>query len=181
MRINQIALGSLLTLVLISLLAACGATSSTPPRPLPTVQSGTVAVSTPGTGPIILLTPTSERGGTASKQMITLADRILILQQVSQKPGADASSTAISITIIITDTSSGFIQNKATFYELVSAEGDAFGTQSSVTPEFYGAIASRQTRSGTIIFQVPTGAAQGLQLLYRPEVPKETVLMPLNE
>jgi Domain of unknown function (DUF4352) len=181
MHFKHITNSVILMTALVLLLAACGGgdTSSTP-APSPTIQSGTVTVSTPGTAPIVVLTPTSQ-GGSISKQSITLADRTLTMEQVSQKPGADASSTAVSITITITDTSSAAIQNKSTFYQLVGAEGDAFGTQSSVTPGFYGSITSRQTRGGTITFQVPTGAAQHLQLLYRPEVATETVLVPLNK
>ncbi len=181
MHFKHITISVILMAALLLLLAACGGgdTSSTP-VPSPTVQSGTVAVSTPGTAPIVVLTPTSQ-GGSISKQTITLADRTLTLGQISQKPGADASSTAVSISITITDNSAAAIQNKSTFYQLVGAEGDAFGIQSSVTPGFYGSIASRQTRSGTVTFQVPTGAAQRLQLLYRPEVATETVLVPLNK
>jgi Domain of unknown function (DUF4352) len=169
-----------LLLILLLLVAACGEANNTP-APSPTVQSGTVGVSTQGTGPIVLLTPTSAPGGSVSQQAITLADRTLTLVQVSRAPGADASSTAVSLTITITNTASASIQNNSTFYQLIDAEGDVFGTQSSVTPGFYGAIASHQSRRGTITFQVPTGAAQSLQLLYRPETATETVLVPLNK
>ena len=181
MHFKHIAISVVLMAALLLLLAACGGgDTNSPPAPSPAIQSGTVVASTPGTAPIVVLTPTSQ-GGSISKQTITLADRTLTLEHASQKPGADASSTAISVTITITDTSSAAIQNKSSFYQLIGAEGDAFGTQSSVTPRFYGSIAARQTRSGTITFQVPTGAAQRLQLLYRPEVATETVLVPLNK
>ena len=181
MRIKRIGVGILFTAGLLLLLSACGDTGATPPPPQPTVQSGTVAASTPGTAPIVVLTPTPEQGGAVSKQTIRLADRTLTLQQVSQQPGVDASSRGVSITITITNTSAASIQNKSTFYQLVGAEGDAFGSQSSVTSGFYGPIPVRQNRSGTITFQVPIGAAASLQLLYRPEIATETVLVPLNK
>jgi len=181
MHFKHITISVILLAALLLLLAACGGgNTSNTAAPSPTIQSGTVAASTPGTAPIVVLTPTSQ-GGSISKQTVSLADRTLTLEQVNQKPGADTSSTAVSITITITDISVAAIQNKSTFYQLISAEGDAFSTQSNVTSGFYGAIASRQTRSGTITFQVPAGAALRLQLLYRPEVATETVLFPLNK
>ncbi|HEV2580271.1 MAG TPA: hypothetical protein VGT44_05410 [Ktedonobacteraceae bacterium] len=160
------------------LLAACGG-ADTSATSTPTVQSGTVAASTPGVGPIVAVTPTADAGTTPAQQTITLADRTLMLGQVSRSPGASASSTAVSITITVTDTTAMAIQNQSSFYQLVGAEGDAFGVQSSVTPGFYGTIAAKQWHKGTITFQVPTGASQGLQLLYRPEKATETTLIPL--
>jgi len=192
-----------IVLSLLFLLSACGSTSFSPPTP----QSGTVGVSTAGTAPIVLLTPTSPitptpltsptsltlltppasptstttpaADSTPTLHFVTLADRALALGQVSKQPGADSSSTAISVTLTIRNTSTASIKNQATFYQLVGAEGDTFGTQSSVTPGFFGAIAPGQQRTGTIVFQIPSGAARGLRLLYRPEVATDTLLLPL--
>lgn len=179
-----------LAILLLFLVTACGNTSNNPPTP----QSGTVGVSTAGTAPIVVLTetpttpvqssasPNSTASTTPSSQpqFITLADRALALGQISKGPGADSSSTAVSITVTIKNTSTASIKNQGTFYQLIGAEGDTFGTQSSVTPGFYGAIAPGKERTGTIVFQVPTGAVQGLRLLFRPEVATDTLLLPLR-
>ena len=177
---KHLMMSAILIFTLLLLLAACGDTGSAP-APSPVVRSGTVLASTPGTAPVVVLTPTTGPGGTVSQQPITLTDRTLTLERVSRKPGADASSIAVSITIKITSTTTGPIKNEATFYQLVAAEGDIFGAQSGTPPGFYGAIAPGQSRQGTITFQVPTAAAQSLELLYRPEVARETVLVPLNK
>jgi hypothetical protein len=63
---------------------------------------------------------------------------------------------------------------------LTGAEGDAFGLQSGANNNFFGSIASQSSRSGTIIFQIPAGAMNGLRLLYRPEVATETTFVSLN-
>lgn len=180
-----------LAIALVFLVSACGNTSNTPPTP----QSGTVGVSNAGTAPIVVLsptttlqsdssptanTPTSSNTPSSQPQFVALADRALALGQVSKGPGADSSSTAISITVTIKNTSTASIKNQATFYQLIGAEGDTFGTQSSVTSGFYSAIAPGQERTGTIVFQVPTGAVRGLRLLFRPEVATDTLLLPLR-
>jgi hypothetical protein len=193
MSIRKSGLG-ILAIVLLLLVAACGNTSNTPPTP----QSGTVGVSTAGTAPIVVVTQTPTTSGqpsttsspstsstpspstSPSPQFVTLADRALALGQVSKGAGADASTTAVSVSVTIKNTSTASIENLATFYQLISAEGDIFGTQSSVTTGFYGAIAPGHERSGTIVFQVPTGAVHGLRLLFRPEVARDTLLLPLD-
>jgi len=63
---------------------------------------------------------------------------------------------------------------------LISAEGDAFGLQSGATQNFFGSIASQNSRNGTITFQVPVGALNGMRLMYRPDVSSETIFVPLN-
>lgn len=178
-------------LALLALLAACGDSNSTS-AVTPTLQSGTVGASTAGSGPTVItaatVVPTGAAGNTATttaqgnpqKQVITLRDRTLTIERVSEQAGSDASTTAVGLTITITNTSPGPVMNSATFYQLVGAEGDSFGTQSSVSANFYGSIPSRGSRQGTIIFQVPTGAIKGLRLLFRPEVATETTLIPLN-
>ncbi len=176
---------------LLALLAACGNSNSTN-IVTPTLQSGTVGASTPGSGPtvitVVTVVPTVVAGNTATttpqgnpqKQVITLPDRTLTIGTVSEQAGSDASTTAVGLTITVTNTSPSPIMNSATFYQLVGAEGDSFGTQSSVSSNFYGSIPPRGSRQGTIVFQVPVGAVKGLRLLYRPEVATETTLIPLN-
>jgi hypothetical protein len=155
-------------------LSGCSGSAANTGNVTPTLQSGTVAPGTAGIGPTVVAT------AAGYPQVTKLADRTISIQQVSKQAGADASSTAISITIIITNTSKAAIMNEASFFQLLGAEGDAFGAQSSVTANFYGAIPPQGQRQGTIVFQVPTGAVKGLRLLYRSEVAAETVLLPLN-
>ncbi len=176
---------------MLAMLAACGDTANTSVI-TPTTQSGTVAANTPGMGPTVIAsvavsvvapdvdTPTSTTQGNAPKQVITFADRTLTIGPVSKQAGSDASSTGISLTITIANTSKALIMNEATFYQLEAAEGDSFGTQSSVSANFYGSIAPNGSRRGTIVFQAPTGAVSGIHLLFRPEVATDTALIPLN-
>ena len=148
----------------------------------PALEQGTSLPSTgsPGVGPTVIDTPTRVPGGSAQSQLVTLSDRILTISSVSKQAGNDASSVAISLTMTITNTSAKAIMNQATYFELAGAEGDAFGIQSSASSNFFGAIAPQSARSGTIIFQVPIGATNGLRLLYRPEIETEAVSVPLN-
>jgi hypothetical protein len=183
-------------LAMSALLAACGDSSNTS-AVTPTIQSGTVAANTPGAGPTVIAvvtvtasgttvvagntnTATSTPQGNPQKQVITLADRTLTIGPVGKQAGTDASTTGVSLTLTITNTSKSPIMNQATFYQLIGAGGDSFGIQSSVSPNFFGSIPPQGSRQGTIVFQVPTGAVNGIHLLYRPEVATETTLIPLN-
>ena len=173
-------------LAMLALLAACSDAGSTN-AVTPTLQSGTVIASTPGAGPTVIavttavvVAPDNDTPTSAAKQVIALRDRILTISQVSKQAGSDAATTGISLTISVTNTGPSPILNQAAFYQLVGAEGDSFGTQSSVLASFYGSIAPRGSRQGTIVFQVPAGAIKGLRLLYRPEVATETALIPLG-
>jgi hypothetical protein len=141
---------------------------------------GTSVASTAGIGPIVILTPTRVTGGNVHSQLVTLPDRTLSISSLSKQAGSDSSSVTISLTMTIKNTGAKTISNEAAYFQLTSAEGDAFGLQSSANTNFFGTIASRSSRSGTIIFQVPTGAVNGLRLLYRPEVATETIFVPLN-
>jgi hypothetical protein len=181
-------------LAMLALLVACSDSNNTS-AVTPTVQSGTVAANTPGSGPTVISVVTVEPTGTTAvtgntatstpqgnpqKQVITLADRTLTIGKVSEQPGTGVYTTGIGLTITVTNTSHSPIMNQATFYQLEGAEGDSFGTQSSVSASFYGAIPAQGNRQGTIVFQVPTAAIKGIQLLYRPEVATETTLIPLG-
>jgi hypothetical protein len=163
------------------LITAC--TTNSVSNPVPTKQvlvQSTSMASTPGIGPTVILTPTKVSGGNEHGQLVTLPDRILTITNVSKQAGADSSSIAINLTITIKNTSVKTINNDATYFQLTSAEGDAFGLQYSAAHNFFGAIAPQSSRSGTIVFQVPTGAVNGMRLLYRPEVATETIFVPLD-
>jgi len=163
------------------LFAACtsGPVSNTTPTQ-PSVVQGTSIASTPGVGPTVILTPTRVPGGNTHSQLVTLPDRILTISSISKQAGTDNSSIAISLTLTIKNTGAKTISNDATYFVLTGAEGDAFGLQSGTNTNFFGAIASQNSRTGTIIFQIPAGAMNGLRLLYRPEVATETTFVPLN-
>jgi Domain of unknown function (DUF4352) len=177
-------------LAMVALLAACGDSSNTS-AVTPTIQSGTVAVNTPGAGPTVIAggttvvagntnTATSTTPGNPQKRVITLVDRALTIGPVGKQAGTDASTTGVSLTLIVTNTGKSPIMNQATFYQLIGAGGDSFGTQSSVSANFYGSIPPHGSRQGTIVFQVPTGAVKGINLLFRPEVATETTIIQLN-
>jgi hypothetical protein len=163
------------------LIAACS--NGTTSNPIPTQQAvvqGTSIASTPGIGPTVILTPTSVPGSSEESQRVTLPDRVITITNISKQVGTNSSSIAINLTVTITNTGAKTINNFAGYFQLISAEGDAFGLQSNVAPNFFGSIASQSSRSGTIIFQIPSGAINGIQLMYRPEVSTETILVPLN-
>ena len=163
------------------LIAACSnssASSSAPTQPVG-VQ-GTSIPSTPGIGPTVILTPTRVAGGNEQSQLITLPDRILTITSASKQAGSDSNSITVHLAITIKNTGAKTIRNDAAYFQLISAEGDTFGLESGVAPNFFGAIASQNSRSGTISFQVPAGAMNGIRLMYRPEVSTETIFVPLN-
>ncbi len=178
---------SVITFVLCLLVTACDTTASNQGTPSgnpnfskPTVIYGTSIASTPGVGPIVILTPTTVPGGSPHSQLVTLADRTLTITSVSQHTATESNTTAISLSMTIKNTSAKPILNEATFFQLIGSEGDAFGIASGATSPFFGTIAPHSSRSATIVFQVPVGAVNGLHLLYRPEVPTETVSVALN-
>jgi hypothetical protein len=147
----------------------------------PTVISkATVGTNKPGVGPIIIQSPTPVSGGSASSQQVGLADRQLVIENVSRQVDATTGMTTVTIKLEIKNTSGKNIQNLATYYQLVGAEGDMFGLPPDTNGSFFGTVASGSMRSGTIIFQeVPTAAIKKLQLLYRSET-AQVVFVPLN-
>lgn len=189
MYLKRTITSSVIVLALFLLLTACttsniasnqGAPSGNPNASKPTVVYGTSIASTPGVGPTVILTPTIVPGGNPHSQLVTLVDRTLIITSVSQQAGSDSNSKEINLTMTIKNTSTKPILNKATFFQLIGSEGDAFGVSSGVTSPFFGTIAPQSSRNATIVFQVPAGAVNGLRLLYRPEVATETVSVALN-
>ena len=187
--------------ILVLLLIACGSarsdssngntgTSSTQDRG--STLSATVATITPqlitpkaargsaGKGPLVISSPTPVPGGKAGSQQIVLGDRTLIINSVSKQKGASANSILINLDIAVHNTSNKAIMNQSTFFQLMGPEGDTFGYQYNSSDNIYGTIAARMTRSGTIVFQVPTGAVSSLRLLYRPEIATETAIILLK-
>lgn len=191
----------LLGMLLMLALAACGSTSSTnnstsansatpvPPRVSPTTTTKATATATiavqatrsgqPGTGPIIITSPTIVPGSDGQAQQVVFSDRVLVIENVSHQPGTDAGSTAISVTLLIKNTSSHTITNQASYFQLLGEEGDTFGLQTNAA-SFFGSIAPNSTRSGTIVFQIPTVAATGLHLFYSPDVVTDKALVTLK-
>jgi hypothetical protein len=179
-------------LICLFLLAGCdlfgstSATVSTTPTAQgrtisPTVISNaTVGTNKSGTGPIIIQSPTVVPGGSASSQQVGLADRQLVIENVSRQVDATTGTTTVTIKLEIKNTSGKNIKNLATYYQLVGAEGDMFGLPPDTNGSFFGTVASGSMRSGTLIFQqVPTAAIKKLQLLYRSET-AQVVFVPLN-
>lgn len=190
-------------ILLVLTLAACGntagtagntATSTTTPRnevstnptiaqstpTTPPVATSTSVISTPGHGPVIILTPTPVPGGSVSSQLITLPDRTLAILNVSKQQASDASSTLISLNLTLQNTGKTSIPNQPSYYQLVGSEGDMFGSQSSASPSYFGTITPHASRSGTIVFQIPSAAVSGLRLLFRSEIATETVFVQLK-
>lgn len=183
MYVKQIMLYGTMVLISCILIVACSNNPANSPNSVPTqplIVQGTSIASTPGVGPTIILTPTRVPGGNEQSQLVTLPDRILTITNMSKQAGTDSSSIAINLTITIKNTGAKTISNDAAYFQLISAEGDAFGLDSKEVPSFFGTIASRSSRRGTITFQVPAGAMNGMRLMYRPEVSTETIFVPLN-
>ncbi len=169
-------------LLLLFLLAACNPENSpvNGKALTPTVVTARSVRGTPGSGPHVVTSPTSVPGGNAHSQQVELGDRTLVLNSVSKQDNADGKSSLITLVLTIRNTSNKAIRNEASFFQLMSAEGDTFTYQSNSSDTFYGDMSAHSSRDGTIVFQVPKAAASNLRLLYRPEVATETVLMPLN-
>ncbi len=179
------------TFSLFFILAACSGSSGTgnsAGQQSQNSQSSTTVIATtpgagsgsPGTGPIVILSPTPVPGGSASSQQVVLPDRTLIINNVSKQAGTDASLTTVNVAVTVKNTGSKSIMNAANFFQLIGAEGDTFGLQSNSAASFFGSIAAHSERSATLTFQVPTGTVSQLRLFYRPEVATETVFVALH-
>jgi len=195
---KKLVLGGVI-LVLFLLLAACGSAGSessngntgigstqdqgsTPSAPAaatitPLLITPRSSSGSPGKGPLVFSSPTPVPGGKAGSQRIVLGDRNLVINSVSKQQGASPNSTLINLDLTVQNTSAKAIMNQSTFFQLLGPEGDTFGYQYDSSDNFYGPIAAHTTRSGTIVFQVPTAATSSLRLLYRPEIATETALI----
>src|ERR1700730_2565243 len=133
-----------------------------------------------GKGPLVISSPIPVPGGKPGSQQIVLGDRTFIINSVGKERGARAASTLINLDVAVQNTSDAAIMNQSTFYQLMGPEGDVFGYQYNSSDNFYGAIAAHTTRSGTIVFELPTAAASSLRLLYRSEIATETTIISLR-
>jgi Domain of unknown function (DUF4352) len=133
-----------------------------------------------GKGPLVISSPTMLPGGKPGTQQIVLGDRTLIIYRVTQQNGASSNFALISVDLTVQNTGPKAILNRSTFFQLIGPEGDAFDYQYKSSDNFYGPIAAYKTRSGTIVFQLPKAATSSLQLLYRPEIAAETVIVRLK-
>jgi hypothetical protein len=161
-------------------ISCSGSTVNNPAQPQKVAVQGTSIASTPGIGPTVILTPTRVPGSNQQSQLVTLPDRVITITNMSKQAGPGSDSVSIELTITVRNTGAKTINNDAAYYQLISAEGDAFGLKSGAVENFFGSIAAQSSRSGTIIFQVPAGALNGLRLMYRPDVSTETIFVPLN-
>ncbi len=202
-RIKLLIVGALCLLTF--LLAACnGDASTTPPEtgqvpksaaatntPIPTTAAtanATIVTGggsggqnvTPPAGPQVINSPTPIAGGNAQSQQIVLKDRTLLITAVTKQQDADPTIASVSLTLTVKNTSGQAIKNQPEFFQLVGSEGDSFGKQSNSSDAFYGPIDANGQRAGTIVFQVPSAALNGIRLMYRPEDPSETVFTPLS-
>ncbi|GAC1646149.1 MAG: hypothetical protein NVS4B12_12830 [Ktedonobacteraceae bacterium] len=128
----------------------------------------------------MILSPTPIPGGGLHSQQVVLTDRTLIINGVSEGPGTNVNSTAISMTMTLKNTSAKTITNSSSYFSLFGAEGDAFGLPANTTGSFFGPINANDSRTGTVVFQVPTAATKGLKLFYRSEVVSEAVFVPFS-
>ncbi|HLX40308.1 MAG TPA: hypothetical protein VKR42_07230, partial [Ktedonobacteraceae bacterium] len=83
-----------------------------------TATSSKAAVATPtqqntaSNGPTIILTPTLVPGGGVGSQQVTLADRTLVIESVSEQTGGTANATAVTLVLAIHNTGAKPILNE---------------------------------------------------------------------
>lgn len=133
-----------------------------------------------GSGPIVVTSPTPISGSNVSGEQVVLKDRALVISSVSKQNGGNAASSLITLALTVKNTSSKPIMNQSTFFQLMGPEGDTFSYQSNSSDNFYGSVPANSSRSGTVVFQIPSAAAHSLRLLYRPEIAAETALVLLK-
>lgn len=176
--------------VLLCLLTACGpensaTTKNVTPTVTPPNKSTPITIiatqSTPGVGPTVIQAPSPIVGGstTTHSQQIVLTSRVLFITDVHRATDVVNDTVAIRLTMTLKNTGARAIVNMPSYFSLFGAEGDAFGLTSSSTNPFFGPINANSSRSGTVVFQVPLGAAKTLRLFYRSEVAHEAVFVPI--
>jgi hypothetical protein len=134
-----------------------------------------------GVGPHIISDSKAQPGsGKYSSQKVVLRDRVLVVNNATLQAGGSQGSASIELDLSVQSTGAKGIENQAGFFRLIGAEGDTFGNQYNSSDSFYGAIAAHETRRGHVSFKVPAAATSTLRLLYRPEVPSETAIVPLK-
>jgi hypothetical protein len=149
--------------------------STTAPRELTAKPAG----GSPGIGP---LTPsdTTSAGGKDRPQQVVLTDRVLIVDGATVRTGVGGKSTLVGVDLTIQSRGPIAIANEANFFEIMGPEGDIFAKQSNSSGAFYGTIDPHKSRSGRISFEIPLAATSSMRLLYRPDRPARTVIVPLT-
>ena len=155
-----------------SIPAATAVATITPQLVTPKASGGSQ-----GKGPVTIFSPTPVPGGKAGSQQVVLGDRTLIINSASKQKGVSRNFSLIYLDLAVQNSSDKAIMNQPTFFQLMGPEGDIFDYQYNSSDNFYGPLAAHTTRSGTIVFQVPTAAASSLRLLYRPEIATETAIV----
>ncbi|GCE17907.1 hypothetical protein KDK_17070 [Dictyobacter kobayashii] len=108
-----------------------------------------------------------------------LRDRILTITHIQQKDDSDATTREISVAMLLQNATRQPIANHASYFRLVTSEGDTFGQQIETSANFDHPIAGGETYSGSITFSVSIGVNARLRLLYHPEQSTQTALIPL--
>jgi hypothetical protein len=127
--------------------------------------------------PLVILTPTRVPGGSGNSVLINLPDRTLEIKNVTRQNGSEPDTMNVGLVMTLTNKGTKTIQNTSTFYQLVGSEGDTFGIEVSATPSYFGTLTPHSSRSGTIVFAVPSEEANGLRLLFRCEILSETAIV----
>lgn len=176
-RGRRLALVGLISAVALSL-SACSTTTAVSPRPR-VIKPKSVGGSA-GVGPRVISKTAATSHAPPGAEVIALRDRVVTLKAISGRPSGGGLEITIELRVTIRNTSRKMILNRSRFFLLIAPGGDTFSPEAgSATRHFYDPIAADATRHGSIKFALPAGAAAGLHLLYRPEVPTEAVILSL--
>lgn len=134
----------------------------TPTAIIPTSSGGS-----PGTGPIL---------GSNASGPIALPDRSLAIVSFTKRLQKSNQAEFVDISLTIRNEGQSSITNEPRFFSLIGRGGDVFSYQDNSSDDFYLPIDPHTSRTGLIEFEIPAAAAQGLQLLYRPDAPTDTVI-----
>ena len=162
-------------LLLFFLLVACSPAAGSHSG-APTLVTAKSVRGEPGSGPVVM----SSSGGNTNGQQVALKDRTLVLNSVSKQDNTDGHSSLVTLALTVRNTSDKPILNQSSFFQLMSAEGDTFTYQYKSSDNFYDVVPAHSSRDGAVVFLIPKAAASHVQLLYRPEVVMESVLMLLT-
>ena len=162
------------------LLAACDSTGGQQAAATDGQQATATSIITTTVVTPKVVSATTVPGGKPNSEEVVLSDRILLINSVSKQQGASQSFRFINLDLTVQNTGKSAIQNLSTFFRLVGPGGDTSGYQYNSSDNFYGPIATRTSRSGTIMFQLPPATTSSLRLLYRPEITTEAVIILLK-
>jgi hypothetical protein len=169
-------------MVAASLLAACASPKArgapgVASAPGPTAVTAKNSGGSAGVGPLIVEAPRTQPGGHAAPEVVRLRGRSLTVNGVARSAVPGQAATLVGLDITIQNEGTGAVRNDATFFTLISPEGDTFA-QERASNGFYGEVPAGTERRGTVVFRIPA-MSSGLRLLYRPDVPTDAVLMQL--